>query len=52
MLCNWEEKSHKLCIGGCENGCRRKAQAESKANPWADVIKKLAEKARSGRGDI
>lgn len=37
-MCKWEDKSHKLCVGLCDNGCWREAQATFKEVPLDDCI--------------
>lgn len=26
--CRWEPKGHKMCVGGCDNGCQRQKDYE------------------------
>lgn len=46
MNCTWEQKSHKLCTGNCEEGCDRKRNQENtdplaSLNAWRKVISKI-----------
>lgn len=35
--CKWEDKSHKLCVGWCDNGCWRESQSTFKEDTLAEV---------------